>query len=199
MLLTESRSCLLRATTATAAVVAESSDSSDDSGEQRQQQWQRRAMTVVAERANGNDNDNDNANREKCQRQNHDPIAWFNPGARPKPTAPKLEQAQMRRLFEAHRVDIERGAWASLRLARAPRRALERLLKSLARSRNLLAKPQQEACTPNEAHARRRNIARQSFSPRSTKKPVGKDQDRESNVESPSSSFSSPSSSFSLD
>ncbi|RRT73249.1 hypothetical protein B296_00028415 [Ensete ventricosum] len=82
MLLTESRSCLLRATTATAAVVAESSDSSDDSGEQRQQQWQRRATTV--------------------------------------PTTPGLERARMRRLFEAHRVDIERGAWASLRLARAP-------------------------------------------------------------------------------
>ncbi|RWW31675.1 hypothetical protein GW17_00003705 [Ensete ventricosum] len=42
-----------------------------------------------------------------------------------------LKRAPRWRLFEAHRLEIERGAWASPRLTQALRRAPERLFKSL--------------------------------------------------------------------
>ncbi|THU57836.1 hypothetical protein C4D60_Mb03t07760 [Musa balbisiana] len=58
-------------------------------------------------------------------------VAWFNPGARPSLSSEHFGRALRWRLFEARRLDMKRGARASSRLARALRRAPERLLKSL--------------------------------------------------------------------
>ncbi|RWW11680.1 hypothetical protein GW17_00024694 [Ensete ventricosum] len=44
-------------------------------------------------------------------------VALFYPGARPKRPAPGLGRAPRWHLFEARRLEIERGAWASPRLA----------------------------------------------------------------------------------
>ncbi|RRT52228.1 hypothetical protein B296_00049458, partial [Ensete ventricosum] len=41
-----------------------------------------------------------------------DIVAWYNPGARPKRPTPRLGRAPRRRLFEARRLEIKRGARA---------------------------------------------------------------------------------------
>ncbi|RWW17064.1 hypothetical protein GW17_00019017 [Ensete ventricosum] len=53
--------------------------------------------------------------------RDNDIVAWYNPSARPKRPAPGLERAPRRRLFEACRLEIKRGARAS------PERLGERL------------------------------------------------------------------------
>ncbi|RWW54420.1 hypothetical protein BHE74_00039008, partial [Ensete ventricosum] len=49
--------------------------------------------------------------------RDNDIVAWYNPGARPKRPTPGLGRAPRRRLFEARRLEIKRGARASPRLA----------------------------------------------------------------------------------